>query len=134
MPPETDQQSDAIKPWTIKGIPPEARNAAITAAERADQTIGEWIARAIRQTIQADRKADRAPVPLENTQVRPSAPQVDVDTIERLTQAAARLAEASGEPVPKSVSRQLYARIRDQTKGAGRSTRPTERQTEGASE
>lgn len=130
MPPETDQPSDAIKPWTIKGIPPEARNAAIAAAERADQNIGEWIARAIFTAIKADRQADRTPVPIENAQVRPSAPQVDMDTIERLTEAARKLAEAAGEPVPKSVSRMLYARMREQ----GRAPRLTKGQTAPAPE
>lgn len=43
-----------IKPWTIKGIPDEERNAAIAAAGRERMLIGDWIVRAIRTQIQAD--------------------------------------------------------------------------------
>ncbi len=53
---------DRIKPWTIKGISPEARNAAITAAERARQPIGEWVSRAIRSQVQSDHQESRTPV------------------------------------------------------------------------
>jgi hypothetical protein len=48
-----------VKPWTIKGIAPEERNAAIAAAEREGLTIGEWLTRAIRTQIQADHQANR---------------------------------------------------------------------------
>lgn len=52
-----------MKPWTVKGISPEARNAAIAAA-RDKLPIGEWLARAIRAHVQSDHQADRAPVPV----------------------------------------------------------------------
>ena len=41
---ETDEAletTDRVKPWTVKGIPPEERNAAIAAADRDGLTIGE---------------------------------------------------------------------------------------------
>ena len=42
---EREEASDRIKPWTIKGIAPEERKAAITAADRQDMTIDEWLSR-----------------------------------------------------------------------------------------
>jgi hypothetical protein len=58
---QLDQEADRLKPWTIKGIPPEERNAAIAAAERDDLTIGELMILAIRERIKAER-SDRSPV------------------------------------------------------------------------
>jgi hypothetical protein len=101
-------QSDDIKPWTIKGVGPEARNAATAAAGREKQTIGEWITRAIRTQIQSDRQQDRAPVvvgPVVNH-------ETDLATLERLVALTASLA-AAGAPPPKAVSRQTYSLIRD---------------------
>lgn len=108
---DQSDQSD-IKPWTIKGIPPEARNAAIAAAEREDQTIGEWISRAIRQTIQADRQVDRAPVPLEQPQVRPSDPAVDLTSLERMMAIAERVHAMSGKPLPQDIRGKTHKLLR----------------------
>jgi hypothetical protein len=111
-----DQSDDEIKPWTIKGVAPEARNAATAAAGREKTTIGEWIARAIRTQVQSDRQKDRAPVVVGPASV---APPVGIDEIERLIAATAELAKATGEPPPKTVSRAAYAVLRDRLGGAG---------------
>ena len=42
-------------PWSVRGVTAEARNAAIAAAHREGQTLGEWLDRAIRQSIKAER-------------------------------------------------------------------------------
>lgn len=105
----SDDQSDRVKPWTIKGIPPEARNAAIAAAEREKQNLGEWIARAIRSQIQSDRQASRTPV-VVGPEVQPRA---DLGEIERIVALTAQLA-AAGAPVPKGVSRAAYGLLRQQ--------------------
>lgn len=102
-----DQSDQEIKPWTIKGIPPEIRNAAIAAADREDKTIGEWIGRAILQTIKADRQADRAPVPVEQPRVGPSDAGLDLDRIERLAAVAERMAAAAQKPVPPGIRAQV---------------------------
>ncbi len=52
--------SDSIKPWTIRSIPPEERDAASEAARRSDLTLGEWLSRAIRGQIQ--RESQEPPV------------------------------------------------------------------------
>lgn len=42
-------------PWAIRNVTLEARNAAIAAARREGLTLGEWMDRAIRQQVKADR-------------------------------------------------------------------------------
>ena len=41
-------------PWTLEGVSPRARDAAIAAAERRKQTLGEWMTQAICDQIQHD--------------------------------------------------------------------------------
>ena len=48
-------------PWSVRGVTAEARNAAIAAAHREGQTLGEWLDRAIRQSIKAERAGELAP-------------------------------------------------------------------------
>jgi hypothetical protein len=78
---QSDQEVDRVKPWTIKGIPPEERNAAIAAAERNDLTIGEWMVLAIRERIKAER-SDRSPVPVQPS-LNQADPRSDLADIER---------------------------------------------------
>jgi len=102
---------DRIKPWTIKGISPEARNAAIAAAERARQPIGEWVSRAIRSQVQSDRQESRAPVPVRPQSAPASDPAADLSELERLVAMTTSLSVA-GAPPPKAVSRSAYGLIR----------------------
>lgn len=53
---ESQTVAEDIKPWTIKGIAPEHRNAAIAAADRADVLIGEWMSRAILSQVKIDQR------------------------------------------------------------------------------
>jgi hypothetical protein len=117
-----DGLPDRVKPWTVKGISPEDRNAAIAAAEREGQTIGEYLSRAIRAQVQADRQRDRAPA-LVGPQ---SVPQSDhaLAAIERMIAAARSLSDAAGEPPPKQVQRLAYGLLRDQMRAM---KGPTER-------
>ena len=107
---QSDPPSDATaKPWTIKAIPLETRNAAISAAEREGQTIGEWLTRAIRSQAQSDHQRDRAPAV-----VTPASDlKSDLNDIERMVALAAQLATATGAPPPKGVSRAAYGLLRD---------------------
>jgi localization factor PodJL len=51
-------------PWSVKGIKPEARETAKSAARRAGMTLGEWLNQTIRETgAQASRAADVASMP-----------------------------------------------------------------------
>jgi hypothetical protein len=56
-------------PWAIRGIPAEARNAAIAASRREGITLGEWLDRAIRQQVKAERSQPPGPT-LEETIAR----------------------------------------------------------------
>ena len=137
---QADQPSeDRVKPWTIKGISPEARNAAIAAAERARQPIGEWVSRAIRSLVQADRQESRAAVPVQPQAAPASDPAADLAQLERLVALASSLS-AAGAPPPKAVSRGAYGLIRQRlsemkgpTKGLSGPTEPLSGPTEAAS-
>ena len=129
-----DDEANRVKPWTIKGIPPDIRNAAISAADREKQAIGEWIGRAILSQVKSDRNQNRAPV-VVGPAVRP---EVDLADIERLIAATAELAQAAGEPPPKVVTRAAYGLLREKlaaikgpTRRAGSRTVTAESPTEG---
>jgi hypothetical protein len=111
------EPSDRIKPWTIKGIDPEERNAAIAAAEREGLTIGEWLKRAIRTQVQADRGSDRAPVPYPSP-VSPQADQkadrrADLEAVERMVALARQISEVNQTPIPRSITRGAYTLMRE---------------------
>jgi hypothetical protein len=93
---ETVETTDRVKPWTVKGIPPEERNAAIAAAEREGLTIGEWLTRAIRTQMQADHQSDRLPVTLDPPPSLASDRQSDLADLERVVELAKTLASANG--------------------------------------
>lgn len=56
---------EAVGPWTVKGVPAEARAEINRAAKRADQTVGEWLQAAARLAIQAERQGPPGPAPVE---------------------------------------------------------------------
>src|SRR5256885_2028329 len=94
---ETDEaweSTDRVKPWTVKGIPPEERNAAIAAADREGLTIGEWLTRAIRTQVQTDHRSDRLPVAFDLPASLPSDRQSDLADLERVVELAKTLASA----------------------------------------
>ncbi len=107
-------QSDRVKPWTIKGITPEVRNAAIAAANRADQAIGEWLSRAIRNQIQSDHQVDRSPVRADRA--RPENAAAGLAEVAQLVAMAKELSDMTGTPPPKAVSHTAYGLIRDRLK------------------
>ena len=109
---ETADTADRVKPWTVKGIAPEERNAAIAAADREGMTIGEWLSRAIRTQVQADRQADRAPVVVEEA-VRPKADgEVDLSDLERMIALAKQIAEVNKAPIPTGITKATHGLLR----------------------
>src|SRR4051794_16129268 len=109
---ETLETTDRVKPWTVKGIPPEERNAAIAAAEREGLAIGEWLTRAIRTQVQADHQSDRLPVALDSPSPKADARvdrQSDLEDLERMVTLAKTLASANGEPIPPGITRATYS-------------------------
>ena|SRR5690349_805295 len=116
---ETDEAletTDRVKPWTVKGIPPEERNAAIAAADREGLTIGEWLTRAIRTQVQTDHRSDRLPVPLDTPASFPSDRQSDLADLERVVELAKTLATANGQPIPPTITRATYSLMREHLK------------------
>jgi len=97
---------DNPKPWSIRGVHPEVRNAALAAAKREGITIGEWLDRAIRSHVKNVRK------PGENTSDNAVRQVADLSDAERLVSMISQLSEA-GAPVPKSVASKAYNVIRD---------------------
>ncbi|NHN90276.1 hypothetical protein [Acetobacter conturbans] len=102
--------TDDPKPWSIRGVHPEVRNAALAAAKREGVTIGEWLDRAIRSHVKSVRK------PGENTSDNAVRHMADLSDAERIVSMISRLSEA-GAPVPKPVASKAYAIIRDSLKG-----------------
>jgi hypothetical protein len=116
---ETDEvleTTDRVKPWTVKGIPPEERNAAIAAADREGLTIGEWLTRAIRTQVQTDHRSDRLPVALDPPASLPSDRQSDLADLERVVALVKTLASANGEPIPPTITRVTYSLMREHLK------------------
>jgi len=107
----SDQSDRSIPPWTIKGVPPEIRHAAVTAAKNADQTQAEWLSRAIRTLIQHDRQQNRLPV-LVGQPVRPSDPEADLAEIERLMGVVKDLHGVTSAPPPKRLTSLAYSLVR----------------------
>src|SRR3954463_10057552 len=116
---ETDEASettDRVKPWTVKGIPPEERNAAIAAADREGLTIGEWLTRVISRQVQTDLRSDRLPVALDPPPSLASDRQSDLADLERVVALAKTLASANGEPIPSTITRATYSLMREHLK------------------
>jgi len=98
--------TDDPKPWSIRGVHPEVRNAALSAAKREGVTIGEWLDRAIRSHVKNGRKHG------ENVSDNAVRQVADLSDAERLVSMISQLSEA-GAPVPKSVASKAYNVIRD---------------------
>lgn len=113
---ETNDAGDGaerVQPWTVKGIGPEERNAAIAAAKREGMTIGEWLTRAIRSQVQADRQADRSPVLVEEP-VRPRGDrQSDLSDLERMIALAKQIAEVNKTTIPIGITRATHGLLRE---------------------
>lgn len=101
--------SDDIKPWSIRGVPPESRNAAIAAANREKMSIGSWIDRAIRAQVQADRGRQTAPVVVSDTD-RPTR-QTTIDDVAKVVGLISEMS-AAGAPPPKRVAAQAYGLLK----------------------
>jgi hypothetical protein len=129
---EAGDTTDRVKPWTIKGIAPEERNAAIAAAEREGLTIGEWLTRAIRTQVQADHRSDRTPVVTEIPASVKADRQSDLADLERMIELAQKLATATSEPILAGITRATYALMREHLRDirASRTASPRSRTVE----
>lgn len=103
--------TETVKPWTVKSLPPEERNAAIAAAKRDGVTIGDWLARAIRHYVQHGNKPPAATGP-EVPEITPEQARAEV---RELVSLISELSQAGAAP-PKSVAAQAYGLIRQRLK------------------
>jgi hypothetical protein len=101
---------DDVKPWTIKNVPPEERNAAIAAAQRASQTMGEWLSRAIRSQVKEDAGAQRAPTVMQPP-APPTSPTIPTSELTEILELATRTGR-DGKP-SRDITRMINKKIKE---------------------
>lgn len=122
-----DKPQDDRQPVTIKAMPVAAWKRAREAAEKQDQSMAEWLARAINQL--ADMEAG-ARVTMPGKPDKPEAPAMPAADLEALMRAAHAVSEASGVPVPKVAARHAFALLTGQMRAArGLPVRQTSRKS-----
>jgi hypothetical protein len=94
--------------WTVRGVGAPERAAAARMADKAGQTMGEWLTQAIRDRIQVEKAGTNVP-----TVVR--LPAVDVadnslDTAERVAEQVRGLA-AAGVPISERQAAKVVAAL-----------------------
>src|SRR5208282_6394349 len=107
-------------PWNVAGIPPEAREAARTAARREGLSVGEWLTRRILKSLSDGNEAGGWPrhamgdyrAPADTFQSPPGR-----DTEDMLDRVARSETETGN----------AYRRIEEQLRGLGRRLEATER-------
>jgi hypothetical protein len=97
----------------VKGMDAEQWERAKLAANRQDETMGEWLSRAVKQ-LAAMEEGGREFGPGERTERKP----LTAEQVAALMQAAAQLALATGKPAPKSHAHGLRAVVDDLTRQA----------------
>lgn len=97
-----------IKPWSLKGVSPEARNAAIAAAARDKMPVGQWVARACLEAAQGSARESRALV----VQAPP-----DPDVLAKCAAAAEALGRIDPAGPARLFVRDAYKALRKTLKG-----------------
>jgi localization factor PodJL len=95
-------------PWNVAGIPPEAREAARSAARREGLSVGEWLTRRILRSF-SDMGEEPTPMPVDAWGL-PASAQGRRDTEEMLARVSRTETEASD----------IYRRIEEQLRGVAR--------------
>ena len=86
----TKQRTD--RPWSVRGVEPEAQSAAKIAAERAGMTIGAWVTRALHERAAQELTGKTVGATLEKT-IEQLAEQV-AEANHRMAEQATQAAEA----------------------------------------
>ncbi|MEX2453565.1 MAG: hypothetical protein WD470_02610 [Rhodospirillaceae bacterium] len=148
--------ANAPSPWSVKGVDPEAREAAKIAARKAGMTVGAWLTQMIRQSAadqlrrpkpQLDRSADYGdqmqtgpygqpygygsqPPPPPPGAAPPPAPTIQAifDSIQRLAGRIEQAEQRTAETIAPIAEKvsELSEQI-EQARSAGTSTAPVER-------
>lgn len=106
-------------PVTVKAMPVAEWKRAKDAAEKQDQSMAEWLARAINQL--ADREAGEREVFPNQAPVSPPSlptPTIPAGEVTEMMRAAHAVSQAAGVPVPKTVARHLFAVLSAQARAA----------------
>lgn len=144
-----------VSPWSVKGVEPEAREAAKIAARRAGMTVGQWLNNTIRATAaQQLATPSRAPQSATSSDIAPydgaglsNSPTPPTDAIfENLLNLSNRLdrteskTEAAVTPLADQVEQlsgqieQVTERVEQVKSQAAGSTAPVERAVQRLSE
>ena len=92
-------ETDDIKPWTVKNIPADVRDAAIRMAKKDGVQIGEWLTLAIREKIKGDRQKGRAIVAGST-----GGPTLDLSAVGQIVEMTRALADAGIVPTKRNAS------------------------------
>lgn len=114
-------------PFTVKAFPVEARELARKCATKQGEHMGAWLARAVR--TQANLEAgERVLPPVKQGQpvasyelVKPTqetGKPLDLAGLATALQAVAKVHEAAGLPIPKTLARQASGLVLDQIREA----------------
>jgi hypothetical protein len=119
-----NDEANERAPWTIKGMDVETRKLVVNCATQRGQSVATWLETAVRN--QANLEAgDRVIMPGQPGQTAPPNGQTgfDLPELEQFARVCSLLAESAGKPVPRTVSRLMWARVRerlgDATLGTG---------------
>ena len=111
--PALDGPVDAIRPWTIKSVANETREAVITAARMEGLTVGQWLERQMRGYAQVGRSLP------QSVQLSPVVSPAHQASLDAAVQAAGLVKQLSDIPgLPESVLRSAYTLLRERLRAA----------------
>lgn len=109
---------DPSHPWAVRNMDKASRLMAAEAARRAGMPLAEWLRRAIRAYVAAEREEDALEgevMPPGQIVMLESPGTLSIAELGRAIEIAARIAELRGKAVPRAVtaraSRILHARL-----------------------
>jgi hypothetical protein len=106
---------DETAPMTIKAVPIAARKRAVEAAGRQDETMGEWMTRAI--TRQAEMEAGNAVLPpairQPGPEPDPAPPPLDLAGLGAALGAITGAYQAAGHKPPLALAREAKGLLED---------------------
>lgn len=99
---------DPPNPWTVKGMPMDARARANSAARRADQTVGEWLQSAIDLKIQVERSGTTILPEPDPGMTSAYQPAGSLEIVTKLAELLPRMtAEAGGSRILVALGRKV---------------------------
>lgn len=75
--PKTKTAPPAASPWSVRGVSPEARNAATLAARRAGKSLGTWVEGVVMAAAHAELKGAALPAPTTEDTLKAILSQIE---------------------------------------------------------